>query len=114
MEFKTPTPEYIEETKVGVKNLRKSLKVSTKKTRRGRRKKVKSFCRKLRFLGFNAAGLRPKMYTFKKILAELKPSVFFIEETKYKEEGKLNFIDIFHPKKLYLTISKMNKAVSRP
>ena len=29
------------------------------------------------------------MYTFKKILVELKPSVFFIEETKYKEEGKL-------------------------
>ena len=29
------------------------------------------------------------MYTFKKILAELRPSVFFIEETKYREEGKL-------------------------
>ena len=50
---------------------------------------MKGFCRKLRFLGVNAAGLRPKMYTFKKILAELRPSVFFIEETKYREEGKL-------------------------
>ena len=43
MKFKTSTPEYIEETKVGVKNLRKSLKVSNKKTRRGRQKKLKAF-----------------------------------------------------------------------
>ena len=43
----------------------------------------------MRFLGVNAAGLRPKILTFKKILNELKPSVFFIEETKYKDEGKL-------------------------
>ena len=27
--------------------------------------------------------------TFKKILSELKPSVFFLEETKFKNEGKL-------------------------
>ena len=29
------------------------------------------------------------MMTFKKILSELKPSVFFLEETKFKNEGKL-------------------------
>ena len=40
-------------------------------------------------MGVNAAGLRPKLVTFKKILNELKPSVFLIEETKYKDEGKL-------------------------
>ena len=34
-------------------------------------------------------GLRPKWSTFKKSLAELKPSVFLVEETKYKDEGKL-------------------------
>ena len=43
----------------------------------------------LRFLGVNAGGLRPKLLTFKKILNELKPSVFLIEETKYKDEGKM-------------------------
>ena len=35
------------------------------------------------------------MSTFKKVLTELKPSVFFVEETKLKEEGKLkleNFV----------------------
>ena len=45
--------------------------------------------KQLRFIGINAAGLRPKLFTFKKILHELKPSVFFIEETKYKDEGKI-------------------------
>ena len=37
----------------------------------------------------NSAGLRPKLSTFKKVIQELKPAVFFIEETKYKEAGKL-------------------------
>ena len=40
-------------------------------------------------MGVNAGGLRPKLLTFKKILNELKPSVFLIEETKYKDEGKM-------------------------
>ena len=54
-----------------------------------RRKKHKNFNKQLRFLGVNAGGLRPKLLTFKKILNELKPSVFLIEETKYKDEGKM-------------------------
>lgn len=45
-------------------------------------------------VGVNAASLKNKLFTFKKMLAELKPSVFFVEETKYKEEGKLK-IDNF-------------------
>ena len=53
-----------------------------------RRKSHKNFKKHLRFLGVNAAGLRPKLLTFRKIIDELKPSVFFIEETKYKDEGK--------------------------
>ena len=45
----------------------------------------------------NAAGLRSKLLTFKKVLNDLKPSVFFIEETKLKKEGsfKLANYDIF-------------------
>ena len=70
-------------------NLRKNLKITTKKGRRGRRKKAKNMRKQLRFLGVNAAGIRPKLLTFKKILAELKPSVFFIEETKCKDGGKI-------------------------
>ena len=43
----------------------------------------------IRFLGVNAAGLKPKLFTFKKVLLDLQPSVFFVQESKFKEEGKL-------------------------
>ena len=38
----------------------------------------------------NAAGLRSKILSFKKVLNDLKPSVFFIEESKMKTAGKIN------------------------
>ena len=68
-----------------------------KKTRRGRRKgnKNKNISKSLRLVGVYCAGLSNKLFTFKKMVAELKPSVFYFEETKYKEEGKLkldNFV----------------------
>ena len=72
-----------------MKNLRKNVKLNMKKCRRGKRKKAKNISSSLRFLGVNSAGLGSKMMTFKKILSELKPSVFFLEETKFKNEGKL-------------------------
>ena len=40
-------------------------------------------------MGVNAAGLRPKMLSFKKVVNDLKPSVFFIQETKMKTMGKI-------------------------
>ena len=46
-------------------------------------------------MGVNAAGLRSKLNTFKKVLIDLQPSVFFIEESKYRTIGQLklnNFI----------------------
>ena len=48
-----------------------------KKNRRGTRKGAKNVSKLLRFVGINSAGLKPKMSTFKKVLTELKPSVFF-------------------------------------
>ena len=72
-----------------MKKKRKEVKLNIKKFRRGKRKKAKNITSSLRFLGINSAGLGSKMMTFKKILSELKPSVFFIEETKFKNEGKL-------------------------
>ena len=74
-------------------HLRKDIKIKVKKTRRGKRKSSKNICKSLRFLGVNAAGLRPKLLTFKKVLSELKPSVFFCQETKFKETGKLKIND---------------------
>ena len=72
------------------------------KHRRGRRNNAKSFSKKLKFLGVNAAGLRSKLLTFKKVLQDLKPSVFFIEETKLKDVGRIkleNYITFEKPRK---------------
>ena len=48
-------------------------------------------------LGVNAAGIKSKLTSFRNVLNELKPAVFFIEETKQKDEGKLKFenYDVF-------------------
>ena len=61
------------------------------KNRRAKRAKAKHFVQSLKFLGVNAAGLKPKMVTFKKVLDEIKPAAFFVQESKIKEEGKLTF-----------------------
>ena len=63
--------------------------VSTRKKKRGKRKSAKKISKKLRFLGVNSAGLGSKMTTFKKVLHELEPTVFFVQETKFRNYGKL-------------------------
>ena len=63
--------------------------MSKKNIRRRKRKTIKPTAKNLRFLGVNAGGLQSKLLTLKKVLLELQPAVFFIEETKYKSEGKL-------------------------
>ena len=67
--------------------------ISTKKKclRRGRRKSAQNFSKTLRLLGVNSAGLKSKLTTFRKVLSKLQPSIFFIEETKYKDVGRLKF-----------------------
>ena len=80
-----------------------NLKVKSFKNRRGRRKNAKNISKSMRFMGVNAAGLRSKLFTFKKVLEELKPSVFFIEETKLKESGKIKFDN-------YIVFEKVRKT----
>ena len=41
----------------------------------------------------NSAGLRSKLSTFYKVINDLNPSIFFIQETKLKEKGKLKVDD---------------------
>ena len=43
----------------------------------------------MRLLGVNSGGLRLKLMTFKKVLNDLKPSIFFTQETKFKDVGKI-------------------------
>ena len=71
------------------RNKRRIIKYYKPKVRRGKRKSLKTVKKSIRFLGVNAAGLKSKMTSFKKILNDLKPAVFFIEETKYQESGKI-------------------------
>ena len=65
--------------------------MKSKVHRRGKRKHLKKLTKSLRFLGCNASGIRSKITTFKKVLYELQPSVFFLEETKCVNIGKLKF-----------------------
>lgn len=81
--------------------LRKQIKIKTNKYKRELKKQKQntkfSAKKSLRFLGVNAAGIKSKITSFKNVLNGLKPSVFFIEETKLKEPGKLKFenFDVF-------------------
>ena len=66
------------------------LKTSRNKNRRGLRRNNKKKClRKLSCVGVNSAGLSSKLSSFDNMLEVLKPSVFFIEETKLKIGGKI-------------------------
>ena len=43
----------------------------------------------MRLIGVNAAGISSKLASFEYMLNELKPGVFFIEETKVKKQGTI-------------------------
>ena len=66
--------------------------MKTKNNRRVR-KSSKDISKKVRFLGVNAAGLRSKMMTFKKVLTDLNPTVFSVQETKMKNVGNIKIDD---------------------
>ena len=64
----------------------------TRKTNRRvmkRKSKEKNVVNKLKLVGVNAAGLSSKLHSFDNLLADIQPSVFFIEETKMRKEGKI-------------------------
>ena len=61
-----------------------------KKNRRAfRRNKKSKFQSNLCFIGTNAAGLTSKLHSFDALLKSINPSVFFIQETKLKQQGKI-------------------------
>ena len=64
---------------------------SKKKNRRVKKRKEKysKVDRQLNLVGVNAAGLSSKLHSFDNLLAEIKPGIFFIEETKMRTEGKI-------------------------
>ena len=62
--------------------------------KRARRRQITNISTHVGFMGVNSAGLRSKLPTFKKVLYNLKPSVLFVQEMKFKTEGKLKLHDI--------------------
>ena len=47
------------------------------------------FNKNLRLVGFNAAGLSSKLVSFEHLLKTLKPSIFFVQESKMRRQGKI-------------------------
>ena len=43
----------------------------------------------IKFVGVNSAGLYSKLDSFDALLSNLRPSVFFIQETKFRTNGNL-------------------------
>ena len=58
-------------------------------------------------MGANTAGLKSKLTSSKKVLHDLKPAVFFLEETKYQDSGRIKIGDNFH---IYELIRKDKKG----
>ena len=65
-----------------------------KNVKRARKRRKTNISTHIRFMGVNSAGLRSKLPTFKKVLYNLKPCVLFVQEMKFKTEGKLKLHDI--------------------
>ena len=76
-----------------MKKTKRIIKLKTKRAMRGKRNCVKKVEKSLRFLGVNSAGLKSKFTSFKKLIVDLRPSVFFVQETKFNEEGHIKIGD---------------------
>ena len=75
-----------------LKNI-KTIKPHKKRAVRGKRNCLRKYEQSLRFLGVNTAGLKSKFTSFKKVLMELEPCVYFAQETKFREEGNIKLGD---------------------
>ena len=58
--------------------------------KRGRRKSSKRITKTFKMLSANAAGIKSKMTTLKKIVSEENVNISFLQETNYKETGQMN------------------------
>ena len=68
----------------------RNKKVRSKNRRVHKRKNENVVNRKLKLIGINSAGLSSKLDSFDKVLEDIQPGVFFIQESKMKRMGKIN------------------------
>ena len=76
--IKCKKTEFYFKSKEGSKNRRSLRKNKNRKIRKN-----------LSFVGVNAAGLGSKLASFDYLLESLKPTVFFVQETKFRKPGKI-------------------------
>ena len=70
--------------------VQKGAGVGSKRNRRGLKKnKNKAKEHKLTFVGANCAGLNSKLKSFDSLVNQLNPSVIFLQETKFRKQGKI-------------------------
>ena len=69
-----------------IRYARKHIK---QRNKRRRKKSAKNIIKTIRLLGVNTAGLNSNKTTFRKIISDLNPALFFIEETKFKDTRKM-------------------------
>ena len=60
-----------------------------KNRRVAKRRKKTNKENKVKFVGINSAGLNSKIHSFDKMLSDLQPEMFFIEETKLRRNGTI-------------------------
>ena len=77
--------------------------MKNKINKRGKRKSSQNENKFVRLMGVNANGILSKWTSFQKVLAELNPSVFFMEETKCRQSGR------FKKLKNYITFELLRK-----
>ena len=64
----------------------------SRKNRRALNKNRKNGKQKVCLTGVNCAGLTSKMESFKNLIIKARPCVFFLQETKFRNEGKLRHL----------------------
>ena len=70
-----------------INHLNKSIKARNRR-RLNRNRKIKE--KKVCLIGVNCAGLSSKIQSFRNLIVKARPCIFFLQETKFKSEGKLS------------------------
>ena len=76
-----------EDLKAHMESFHKKLTKNNKNRRTRKRNSIMNS--KFKIVGTNAAGLTSKLHSFDKLLNDLKPSVFCLQETKMKTQFRI-------------------------
>ena len=72
------------------------METMVKKNRRALRSnktKKNTKVKNIKLVGVNSAGLSSKLDSFDSLLSNLMPSIFFVQETKFRANGKLKTVN---------------------